>query len=246
VYGAQSMVAPTSLPTELAASQQPFRLPVGARSILLIRHGASDNSARPMQLIGGHANPPLASAGVTQARMLAARLRREPITGIFVTPLQRTAQTAAPLALATDIAPRVVGELREVHLGEWERGELEIRLAQEDQLARRVFREGRWDLIPGAESSEAFAGRVRAGIEVVAAETAEGAISVAFTHGGVVAEACRQVTASAPFAFLGAENASITWLVLHRGDRWSVRSFNDTAHLAAPWTTGPHESAHGP
>jgi probable phosphoglycerate mutase len=231
VQEAQSRAEPIPVSTELAASQQPFRLPAGARSIVLVRHGASDNSARPMQLIGGHANPPLASAGVTQARMLAARLRREPITGIFVTPLQRTAQTAAPLALATDIAPRVVGELREVHLGEWEHGELEIRLAQEDQLARRVFREGRWDLIPGAESSEAFAGRVRAGIEVVAAETAEGAISVAFTHGGVVAEACRQVTGSRPFAFLHTENASITRLVRFASGRWELHGFNEVAHL---------------
>ena len=32
------------------------------------------------------------------------------------------------------------------------------------------------------------------------------------------------------FAFVGADNGSISHLVLH-GDRWIVRRFNDTAHL---------------
>jgi probable phosphoglycerate mutase len=35
---------------------------------------------------------------------------------------------------------------------------------------------------------------------------------------------------SRPFAFLGANNASISELVVS-GDEWQIRSFNDIAHL---------------
>jgi probable phosphoglycerate mutase len=37
-------------------------------------------------------------------------------------------------------------------------------------------------------------------------------------------------TDSRPFAFIGAENGSISQLVV-AGPTWMVRSFNDTAHL---------------
>ncbi len=52
----------------------------------------------------------------------------------------------------------------------------------------------------------------------------------AFTHGGVIGEALAQASGSRPFAFLGADNASISRLVIS-GGRWIVRGFNDTAHL---------------
>jgi 2,3-bisphosphoglycerate-dependent phosphoglycerate mutase len=49
-------------------------------------------------------------------------------------------------------------------------------------------------------------------------------------HGGVIGQALALAAASRPFAFLGADNASISRLVV-AGDRWIVRGFNDTAHL---------------
>jgi len=53
--------------------------------------------------------------------------------------------------------------------------------------------------------------------------------------GVAVAEACRQVTGSRPFAFVDVENGSLTKLTVETGGRWRLRSFNDTAHL----TVGP-------
>jgi probable phosphoglycerate mutase len=54
---------------------------------------------------------------------------------------------------------------------------------------------------------------------------------VAVVHGGVIGELCRQATASRPFAFVHADNASITRLVALADGRRLLRSFNDTAHL---------------
>ena len=54
----------------------------------------------------------------------------------------------------------------------------------------------------------------------------------AFTHGGVIGQALALASGSRPFAFIGADNASISRLVIS-GDQWTVRAFNDTAHLQA-------------
>ena len=53
---------------------------------------------------------------------------------------------------------------------------------------------------------------------------------VAFSHGAAIGEILAQATSSAPFAFLGADNASISKIVVHE-DRWVLRGYNDTAHL---------------
>ena len=119
----------------------------------------------------------------------------------------------------------------EVGLGAWEGGLFRIRFAEQHPIALRMVAEERWDVIPGAEDCAAFAHRVEVGLRVVADRTGPDATAVAVVHAGVIAEACSQVTGSRPFAFVHAENGSITRLVLDGAGRWNLRSFNDTGHL---------------
>jgi probable phosphoglycerate mutase len=98
-------------------------------------------------------------------------------------------------------------------------------------LALRVQREERYDLIPGAEPAQAFAARVRAGVDRVVAATGPDAVAVVVVHGGVIGEICRQASGSRPFAFIRADNGSISRLVVRPDGSWVVRSYNDTAHL---------------
>jgi probable phosphoglycerate mutase len=216
-----------------AYHQRGFALPPDATEVILVRHGASAalHPGERFALLDGHGDPPLAEAGERQAEAVARRLAGEPLAGLFVTGLRRTAQTAAPLASLLGIAPVVVWELREVHLGDWEGGEFRIRVTDGDPLALRVAAEERWDVIPGAETMAALAQRVRAGIEAIVESVGPGATAAAFLHGGVIGEACRQATGSRPFAFVHADNASVTRLVVLGDGRWLLRSFNDTAHL---------------
>ena len=224
-----------------AVPQRAFAIPPDATEVILARHGASA-PAIPGERFPtdshGHGDPPLAPEGERQAEALAARLADEPATALFVTTLRRTVQTAAPLAERTGLDPVVVPELREVNLGEWEGGEWRIRLATGDPLAMRVVAEERWDLVPGAENPEAFAARVRAGLQRVVELTGPGGLAVAVVHGGVIGELCRQATASRPFAFVHSDNASITRVVVFADGRWLLRSFNDTAHLSAVEVAG--------
>ena len=62
--------------------------------------------------------------GLEQAELVAERLvsTGERIDAVYVTTLQRTAQTAAPLLARTGMTASVEPDLREVFLGDWEGG----------------------------------------------------------------------------------------------------------------------------
>jgi 2,3-bisphosphoglycerate-dependent phosphoglycerate mutase len=211
--------------------QYRFSLPPGATDLLIVRHGESQ-PARPgheFPTLDGHANPPLDPRGHEEAARVAERLAGADVQAIYVTTLQRTAQTAAPLAERLGVEPRVEPDLREVHLGEWEGALFRQRVREWHPIAEQMFAEERWDVIPGAEPTDALAARVRAGIERIAAAHPDERVAV-FTHGGVIGMLVSLATGGRPFAFISADNASITHLVVHDG-RWILRRFNDTGHL---------------
>jgi probable phosphoglycerate mutase len=214
--------------------QAAWSLPEGASEVVLVRHGSSMAGAPGVvhELIDGHLDPPLAPAGHEQAAALGQRLAAQRVDAIFVSSLQRTAQTAAPLAQAHGLEPIVRHDLREVFLGELEQ-EFATLSAAGDPRIRQVTREQRWDVLPGAESMESFGARIAVELEAVADHVGPGGVAVAVVHAGVVAEACRQATGSEALAFRAVENGSITRVVRTRGGRWTLRSFNDIAHLDA-------------
>jgi 2,3-bisphosphoglycerate-dependent phosphoglycerate mutase len=214
--------------------QRQFALPPGATEVILVRHGASAPAVpgRPFPLLDGHGDPPLAPEGELQAEAVAERLAGEGLAALYVTPLQRTHRTAAPLVARTGLATVVVPDLREVSLGEWEGGEFRVRMAQGDPVALQAVAEQRWEVIPGAETMESLAERVRAGIQAIAAHSGPDVSVAAIVHGGVIGEACRQATGSRAFAFVHSDNGSISRLIVLPDGAWLLRTFNDTAHLA--------------
>jgi probable phosphoglycerate mutase len=216
-----------------------FQRPPGATEILLVRHGESAPVIEgvPVALADGHGDPPLDPVGEAQALKVADRLRAEDLAAVYVSSLQRTVQTAAPLLAAREITPIVEPDLREVFLGEWEGELFRIRAAEGDPLVMQSYVEERWDVIPGAEPAADFAARVRGAITRIAQRHRDACVA-AFTHGGVIAQALAHATGSRPFAFLGADNASISHLVVD-GDRWRLRRYNDTSHLNPGFSVVP-------
>ena len=217
-------------------SQRAFTRPPGATEIVFVRHGASADAVpgERFPLADGHGDPPLSKAGEDQAQAVADRLADEEIDALFVTGLARTVQTAAPLAARLGIEPQLVPELREVKLGEWEGGEFRIRVHDGDPVAMQAIAEERWDVIPGAETMENLATRVRAGVAAIVDRAGPDASAVAVVHGGIIGELCRQSTESRPFAFIHSDNCSITRIVILPDGRWLLRTFNDVAHFQTP------------
>ena len=86
---------------------------------------------------------------------------------------------------------------------------------------------------PGGETLAAFQFRVGAAVRRVVDEHPGKTIVVA-CHGGVIDAVLRQALRTAPsggFA-INTLNASITELSLIRPNKWSLRRYGDTAHLA--------------
>ena len=136
--------------------QHSYQAPEGATQITLVRHGESRAASEenPFPLVDGHGDPELHPNGEQQAEMVGERLKGEDIDAIYVTSLQRTHQTAAPLCRHLGLTPIVEADLREVFLGDWEGGVMRIRAAAGDPIFTQMQEQQRWDLIPGAESWE--------------------------------------------------------------------------------------------
>jgi probable phosphoglycerate mutase len=211
--------------------QARFSLPDGSSQLLLIRHGESAPLAAGQSppLLGGQADPPLDQVGHEEAQRVADRVQREPISAIYHSPLRRTAQTAAPLAELLGMEPIVDEDLREVYLGDVDGLNLRRLIADGNEHVRRAFREQRWEVIPKAESHESFSRRVRAAITRIADRHVGEAVAV-FAHGGIIGQVLAEATGSSLHAFIQADNASISHVVV-TPHRWIVRSFNDTGHL---------------
>ena len=230
------MSAPEGGPVRQARYQRP----PGATELVLVRHGESAAAVpgESFELVDGHGDPPLAPEGVEHAERVGERLAREGgIDAVYVTSLRRTVETAAPfLRLVGDTVPVTVEpDLREVFLGEWEGGTFRTKVREMDPIAVRMFTEERWDVIPGAEPADAFGARVRGAVARLHAAHPDQRIAV-FTHGGVIGRILSEAAGSRPFAFNGADNGSISHVVVF-GERWAVRRYNDTAHLDAGFST---------
>ena len=211
--------------------QARFAAPPGACSVILVRHGES-RAARPGEpfpLVDGQGDPELAPNGRAQATRVGERLKASPITAIYATKLQRTQETAAPLAEHLGLSIQINPDLHEVHLGEWEGGILRIKAAEGDPIYERMHQEGRWDVIPGAEATEVFRTRLLRGIATIARAHPNEMVAV-FVHGGVIGQLLEAATGARGFAFSGADNGSISQVVVS-GEQLIVRGFNDATHL---------------
>lgn len=222
-----------------------FERPPGATELVLVRHGESMPAVpgESFELVEGQGDPALAAEGHQQAESVGGRLAREGgVDAVYVTPLRRTADTAAPFLRRCDeagvaVPVAVEADLREVHLGDWEGGLFRVKMREMGPVAARMLDEERWDVIPGAEPAAAFGARVRAAIGRIHDAHPDQRVAI-FTHGGVIGRILSEASGARPFAFNGADNGSISHVVVV-GQRWIVRRFNDTAHLDAGFTSRP-------
>ncbi len=203
----------------------------GACQILLVRHGQSApfDPTSPFPLVDGQGDPPLSPLGEYQAQCVADRLATEPVGAIYVSSLQRTHQTAAPLAERLGLNPVVEADLREIHLGEGEGGKFRQMSAEDHPAALAMRADREWGRIPGAESNAELTARTTAAARRIAAAHPDELV-VAVCHGGVIGALVGFAAGVNPFTFAGSRNGSFAHLVVGP-DGWTIRSFNDGAHV---------------
>ncbi len=103
---------------------RPKKLPSPSlTTLLLVRHGNTSTTGKmlPGRAPGLH----LAESGVRQAERAGERIAElERVDAIYVSPLERARETAAPIAKATGVKPRVERGLLECDFGDWTGQEL--------------------------------------------------------------------------------------------------------------------------
>lgn len=115
-------------------------MPSKTTRLYLVRHGATQASAEDR--FAGAIDVELSAEGQTQAHALGARLREEPLTAVYSSPMKRTLATARELAEPHQLPVQPFDAFREIGHGHWEnraRREVERDFAEEYK---------RWELDP--------------------------------------------------------------------------------------------------
>lgn len=217
--------------TDHAPIPQPGRVDQIAfgTEVLLIRHGES------MAVVPGSpesVDPPLSELGADQAARLAGRLADKGIDGVWSSDLARARDTGRALADPRGLEVRQRAELREVFLGDWERGEFRRRAAIDDPEYVAFVAAGRWEVIPNAESDEALRDRITDVVDEAAAVHRGGCVAVV-CHGGAINAWLARFVGSHRSMLCSIDNTSVTRLRTD-GERWLVLGVNDRHHLGDP------------
>jgi probable phosphomutase (TIGR03848 family) len=114
--------------------------------LFLIRHGDNDylkQKRLPGRLPGIHLN----ERGREQAAALAQALEKLPVKAVYASPLERSVETAEPIAARLHLKPRLRPGLREADVGEWE-----------GQLFKKLYKKPAWNLVEKSPSLVRFPG----------------------------------------------------------------------------------------
>lgn len=196
--------------------------------LAFVRHATT--AATGVRLGGWTPGVHLDAAGRAQADALAKRWAKLPVAAVYASPLERTVETARPLARAHGKRVRVRPSFGEVDYGEWTDRPL-------SQLRRRTgwrtvqATPSRWQF-PGGESIRAAQLRaVDATEELVAAHGDE--LIVVVTHADIIKSVVAHFLAMPLDAFqrITVDPASTTLLVIPTEGTPTLRALNYTGPL---------------
>lgn len=114
--------------------------------IYLIRHGETDH-VKKRRLAGRMEGVHINKTGMRQAEILAQKLAELPVKALYTSPLERTLETAEPIARAVNLELQVEPGLIEVDIGDWQ-----------DQALGRLKREKSWKSVLHQPSQFRFPG----------------------------------------------------------------------------------------
>ena len=200
--------------------------------VFLIRHGATVLTAEDR--FAGATNVQLSDEGRLQVRRLSERLRKEPITAVYASNMDRTVETAKILAEPHNLEVKQREALREISHGRWEemtRKEVEAKYPDEAK---------EWDMDPytfapaGGESGLAVTARaLPALIEIVRAHP--GGNILVISHKATIRLLLSSLLGFDPRRFrdnLDQNPAALNIVDFKDLTRARLTLFNDTSHYA--------------
>lgn len=202
--------------------------------VVLVRHGQQSFPDPATARVGDWVDPPLSEIGRRQAAAVGRYLSTARVEAVYSSQLSRAHDTGKAIAGHHGLEPVVAEDLREVEIfrdvpadvtSSEAFGEIVIRGARE-----RFVRHRSWDVYPGSERGTEFRHRTVNVIEGIIA-THPGTRVVVACHGGVINAYVGEILGLATDMFFRPGHASVH-RVLARGDVRSLRSLNETHHLA--------------
>jgi 2,3-bisphosphoglycerate-dependent phosphoglycerate mutase len=208
--------------TRLDSTSTGANLRSPAVELILVRHGL------PVRIdaADGPADPALSDDGRAQAVRLANWLAKDPIDAVYVSPMRRALETAAPLAETLGVDPVVDEELAEFDRDAHFYIPLEELKAAGDERYLKVLR-GEYD---GDVDPQTFRAVVAVAVERII-EAHPGNVVAVVCHGGVINAWASHVLGLSDLLFFEPHYTSVNrFLASSRGHR-SVVSLNDLGHL---------------
>jgi len=192
--------------------------------LVLVRHGLPVRR----ELKEGVADPELAPDGLEQARRLAEYLSTEQISAIYVSPLKRAQETAAPLARHIGLTPVVEDDISEFDRNSSEYVPIEELRGTDDPRWLKMIR-GEWE--EGHDHPDLFRKRVIDACERIIARHA-GERVVAVCHGGVINQYLAHILGiQTQLGFFYPQYTSIHRVTASRNGLRSLTTLNEVAHL---------------
>ena len=199
-------------------------------TIFLTRHGQTDSNVTGFYM--GWSDEDLNETGNSQARHLSSRLSRLPIASVYTSTLRRAYTTATILAEPHGLEPKVLDDLIEIQLGDWQG-------LHRDEIQRKwpeLWQQSRIDpkdiTMPNGESfNEVTKRAIRAFETIVKANQGKRAVLV--THEVVVKVLAAYVLGASNSIYRRFEvnNASFSVIQVANGS-YQLATLNDTSHLA--------------
>lgn len=150
--------------------------------ILLIRHAVND-VMKAKKLAGWMPDVHINEEGRGQAQAVADRLRDLPISAIYSSPLDRTRETAEPLAQALGLEVQIREEIGEVQYGDWTGKSLEELSKLDVWKVVQLYPSGM--RFPGGETIREMQARIVNQLESIAADHPRDIVAV-FSHADVI------------------------------------------------------------
>jgi probable phosphomutase (TIGR03848 family) len=151
------------------------------KRLLLVRHAPTAETGP--KLTGRKPGVSLSPEGVKMAEEVGLRLAAAPLKRIYVSPMERTRETAAAIAKHHRLTPIVRDGLNEVDYGAWQGKSFKV--LYKTPIWPQLFSAPSRVRFPGGESLADAQARALAACEAILAETREGMVA-AVTHADVI------------------------------------------------------------
>ncbi len=198
-------------------------------TVFLVRHGQTNSNISGYYM--GWSDEDINDTGYTQVRRLSSRLSDSPIDAIYVSPLRRTCSTATVLAEPHRLELKVLDDLIEINLGDWQGLHIdEIKKRWPELWIQSRSNPSKFTM-PNGESFQQVSERAARAYDVILAAN-QNKLVVIVSHEVVVKVLVTHIlgTTNSIYRRFNADNASLSVLRINDGNARLI-TLNDISHL---------------